>query len=241
MAIHLHLLTAVFLASSSAVDVPPSVRDRISFDFGWKHRPGLHAGDVPLRPPKNADPGANPAEASVAFDDSAWSGVQLPHDGLITGSAPSLLACPGGCSGRSYIQRKVLWYRKTFRVPASWRGSAVWLDFEGSFRLTRVFFNGALVAEHDCGYTPFRVRLDNTSALRFGDGAPNLVSVFVDPDNGDEGGAERGSGWWYEGGGLYRHVWLTRAHRLHVRTTANLTNTETVTTLACRRLSPLTT
>eukprot|EP00962_Isochrysis_galbana_P031677 scaffold10322_cov117-Isochrysis_galbana.AAC.2 len=42
-------------------------------------------------------------------------------------------------------------------------------------------------------------------------------SSQVDPDNGAEGGVDHGSGWWYEGGGLYRHVWLVRTHHLHVQ------------------------
>jgi hypothetical protein len=40
--------------------------------------------------------------------------------------------------------------------------------------------------------------------------------VFVDPDNGDGGGQDHGSGWWYEGGGLYRHVNIVTANKVHV-------------------------
>ncbi len=32
--------------------------------------------------------------------------------------------------------------------------------------------------------------------------ATQVLAVYVDPDNGDQGGRARGSGWWYEGGGL---------------------------------------
>ena len=38
----------------------------------------------------------------------------------------------------------------------------------------------------------------------------------MDPDDGDEGSPSGGSGWWYEGGGLYRRVTLARAGRVHV-------------------------
>lgn len=38
----------------------------------------------------------------------------------------------------------------------------------------------------------------------------------VDPDNGDTGGRDHASGWWYEGGGLYRRVHLVRASRVHI-------------------------
>ena len=42
----------------------------------------------------------------------------------------------------------------------------------------------------------------------------NTIAVFVDPNNGDEGGRARGSGWWYEGGGLYRDVKLIKTSSL---------------------------
>ena len=189
-------------------------RESVSFDFGWTHRTGLTAAAGPTdRPPENPDPGPDPPEARVAFDDSNWTSVSLPFDALIA-TAPSDEACPDGCSGNSYIPRHVLWFRKVFTIPAEWEGEVVWLDFEGSFRLTTVWLNGVRAAHHDCGYTPFRVRLDNHTAVRFG--AKNLISVFVDPDNGDEGGRDHGSGWWYEGGGLYRHVHLVHASPIHI-------------------------
>ena len=55
----------------------------------------------------------------------------------------------------------------------------MWLDFEGSFRETSVWINGALAATHDCGYTPFRLRLDNITSVKFGD--KTTIAVFVDP------------------------------------------------------------
>ena len=189
-------------------------RDTVSFDFGWQHRTGLHGWADPDEPPPDSpDPGPSPDEARPGYDASGWKDVHLPHDGLIE-VAPSATACPDGCSGRSYIPRHVLWYRKEFSVPSEWDGSAFWLDFEGSFRLTTVWINGEVAATHDCGYTPFRVRLDNITNVKVG--GKNVVAVFVDPDNGDTGGRDHGSGWWYEGGGLYRHVSLTRASMLHV-------------------------
>ena len=192
----------------------PTTRNVVSFDFGWKHRTGLtKTADPNAPPPKNPLPGLTPPESSQTYDDSEWMNVQLPHDGLIA-TAPSQTACPDGCSGKSYIPRHVLWYRKAFNVPATWKDSAIWLDFAGSFRLTTVWINGVLAATHVCGYTPFRVRLDNITGFKVG--AENEVAVFVDPDNGDDGGSDHGSGWWYEGGGLYRHVNLVRADHVHI-------------------------
>ena len=132
----------------------------------------------------NPDPGPKPPESTVGYDDKTWAEVHLPHDALIA-AAPSEKACPDGCSGKSFIPRHVLWYRKDFTIPAEWATDAFWLDFEGSFRETTVWVNGVLVGTHSCGYTPFRVRLDNITSVKAG--SPATIAVFVDPDNGDEG------------------------------------------------------
>jgi hypothetical protein len=191
-----------------------SARDVVSFDFGWKHRTGLDAWAKPDdQPPQHPDPGTHPKEAEASYADDDWINVQLPHDGLIAAAA-SKEACPDGCSGKSFIPRHVLWYRKQFKLPATWAGSAVWLDFEGSFRNTTVWVNGELVSNHVCGYTPFRIRLDNITGVTMGE--TTTIAVFVDPDNGDSGSRDHGSGWWYEGGGIYRHAFLTRASKVHV-------------------------
>lgn len=192
------------------------VRDTVTFDFGWKHRTGLHTWAKPTdRPPINTDPGLNPAEAQAAYDDSDWKNVSLPHDGL-AGATPSIVACPDGCSGKSFIPRHVLWYRKQFMIPAEWTADGVtptvWLDFDGSFRNTTVWLNGQRVINHECGYTPFRVHLGIHPHGIVSASAVNTIVVYVDPDNGDAGGRDHGSGWWYEGGGLYRHVRLVRVN-----------------------------
>jgi len=56
--------------------------------------------------------------------------------------------------------------------------------------------------------SPFlKVRLDNISSINYGD-AENVIAIFV---NG-----ESGSGWWYEGAGIYRHVHLVSTSPLHI-------------------------
>ena len=206
--------SAVALFAALCAARAASARDSVSFDFGWKHRTGLTeeaVWDAP--PPVKPDPGLTPPESTVGYNDDAWESVYLPHDALIA-AAPSEKACPDGCSGKSFIPRHVLWYRKSFTIPAEWKADAFWLDFEGSFRETTVWVNGAKAGEHHCGYTPFRVRLDNITSVKAG--SPTTIAVFVDPDNGDEGARDHGSGWWYEGGGLHREVNLVRASKVHV-------------------------
>jgi beta-galactosidase len=185
-----------------------SKRESLVFDYGWKFRTGLTDWAAPYDPPPSqTDPGTFPPESNPDYDDSSWWTVQLPHDGLII-NGPSREACSDGCSGRSYIPRHVLWYRNSFSLPKEWMEEVdsnvvIFLEFEGSFRNTTVWLNGEKVLNHVCGYTPFRIQLDPSRMQQ-------TVAVFVDPDNGDGGSPSSGSGWWYEGGGLYRHVRLVK-------------------------------
>ena len=108
------LVTVVLFDAVTATG--PS-RDVVSFDFGWKWRTGLHDwAPVDEPPPLNPDVGNDPAEAQNSYKDDNWDAVQLPHDGLIA-TAPSEKACPDGCSGKSYIPRHVMWYRKADGAP----------------------------------------------------------------------------------------------------------------------------
>eukprot|EP00040_Diaphanoeca_grandis_P001426 m.18499 g.18499 ORF g.18499 m.18499 type:complete len:1036 (+) comp12050_c0_seq1:272-3379(+) len=158
-------------------------------------------------------PGVNPPQAESKFDDSTWESVHLPHDSLIAEQTNNI-TCPSGCSGRSYLPRPRSWYRKQFSFPSDWTDRTVWLQFEGVFRETMIFLNGKNISSHDCGYTGFSVRIDNETNLVAG--GLNTLAVYVDPSNGDQGGDDHGSGWWYEGGGLYRHVNIVSAARTHI-------------------------
>ena len=140
-------------------------REVVSFDFGWRTRLGFHVSPQPntLWPlPNNTSPGLNPAEAQPDFDDSSWERVRLPHDGLVA-EGPSNVTCPSGCSGRSYIPRAVMWYRKAFLLPDDWlltrNQTSIWLEFDGIFRATIVYLNGDIIAQNTQGYLGFEVPL----------------------------------------------------------------------------------
>lgn len=82
--------------------------------------------------------------------------------------------------------------------------SSAWVEFDGVFHSAIVYLNGAVVALNPEGYLGFRVPLDNSTGLLRGD--RNVLSVFVDPDGGAGFSQIKRSGWWYEGGGIYRHA-----------------------------------
>ena len=133
------------------------------------------------------------------MSDAAWRIVHLPHDYVLE----SAFTPKGDASHGSLIPTPA-WYRKTFTLPASDKGKALWLDFDGAYRDSEVYLNGTLLGEHPCGYTPFRYDISQTAHY----GGRNVLAVQVSPQHEE--------GWWYEGGGIYRHVWLNVADPVHV-------------------------
>ncbi len=175
-------------------------------DAAVYNRPAIWRDDPAMR---------KAAAAAVDFDDSGWDEVRLPHDFVVGGEFdPKGADRPGGRRPGSnelwydrdhgYKPKGVGWYRRTFELPAADRGRRVWLEFDGVYRNSSVWLNGEWLGHHWSGYTGFHY--DITDAARFG--GTNVVTVRADAD-WDEG-------WWYEGGGIYRHVWLTSVDPLHV-------------------------
>jgi len=211
-----------------SVDLAP--RERLSLDFDWRFALG-HASD----PAKDFGFGANQrtyakagasapnwwaaAAAQADFDDSAWKPVTLPHDWAVElpfannpDYKPSgkpddedLRAAHGyKALGREFPENSVGWYRKTFALPASDAGKRLSIEFDGAFRDTLVMVNGYILEREDSGYSPFRVDITDIANV----GGDNLITVRVD--------ASLGEGWFYEGAGLYRHVWLVKTAPTHV-------------------------
>eukprot|EP00961_Rhodomonas_salina_P104677 1409176-Rhodomonas_salina.1 len=71
-------------------------------------------------------------------------------------------------------------------------------------RLMPLFICRRLLAHHESGYTSFQVRLPKEITK----GAENVLAVYCD--------SREQEGWWYEGGGIYRHVWLHRVANVHI-------------------------
>lgn len=157
-----------------------------SFDFDWKFKLGAADG----------------AEAPF-FDDSAWTDVQLPHDWSMT--LPYLSPQQGGSGSMGFMQGGIGWYRKTFAVPAAWKGRRVSLEFDGVYHRATVYVNGCQVSFHPYGYTAFA--LDITDYLL--PGRDNVVAVKVDH-------SDFPTSRWYSGSGIYRHVWLNVTDPVHV-------------------------
>ena len=201
------------LVSEPAAEAPAAVapRERLLLDFGWQFLPG-HADD-PLR-----DLGFGASQdafsktrnfefATVEFDASRWRSLNLPHDWAV--ELPfvrdaALQSHGYKPLGRKYPETSIGWYRRGFDIPATDLGRRIVLEFDGVFRSALVFINGCFIGRNDDGYTPFR--FDISDFINYG--AHNMLVVRVDATLGD--------GWFYEGAGIYRHVWLTRTAGLHL-------------------------
>jgi beta-galactosidase len=134
------------------------------------------------------------------FDDKDWQPVDVPHDYVLFGKYDEHLDRNHG-----YLPVDVAWYRRHLQIPADAQGKILSLDFDGVYRDSQVYFNGQLLGEHQSGYTPFSYDITKLAKI----GGDNLIAVRVDP--------RKFEGWWYEGGGIYRHVHLTALSPVHLQ------------------------
>ena len=113
-----------------------------------------------------------------------------------------------------------LWYRRTFNVPAAWKGQNVLLHFGAVNWDSTVSVNGQAVGSHRGGYTGFE--FDITRALR--PGANEIVVSAWNPLRADVPDAQvlgkqrKGSGGiFYTGAtGIWQSVWLEPVPAAHV-------------------------
>ena len=189
-------------------------RQRLLLDFGWRFHLG-HACD----PSKDFGFGNGrsgsfqktgnflPAGA-LAFDDGDWTPINLPHDWAVElpfVNDPGLASKGFHPLGRNYPETSVGWYRRVLELDAADAGKRISLEFDGSYRETMVVFNGFYIGRHSGGYDPFRFDVTDFA----NPGGRNVLLVRVDATSSD--------GWFYEGAGIYRHVWLVKTHPVHVK------------------------
>jgi len=218
------------IAAAAGADEPP--RQRLCMDFGWRFQNGdpADAGQALVFPEvkdlakvRKADIAAEAKlalsriDAAVAhlgenlpivqpgFDDSSWRQVDLPHDWAVELPFDPKANYQHGFKAIDPAKgTNIGWYRRTFDLPASDQGKTLWLEFDGVYRNSLVWLNGHCLGRHPSGYTSFMY--DISKAARFG--GSNILVVRAD--------ATRTEGWFYEGAGIYRHVWLVKTNPVHV-------------------------
>lgn len=146
-------------------------------------------------------PGETVSFVRADWDDSGWRRVDLPHDWAIEG--PFLAEGPYGSMGRLKSWGPV-WYRKRLTMTAADARKSIFLDVDGAMSYATVWLNGKLAGGWPYGYASFRVDLTPYVVA----GSENQLVIRLDspPE------ASR----WYPGGGIYRNVWLTKTHPVHV-------------------------
>jgi beta-galactosidase len=143
------------------------------------------------------------------FDDKDWQTLSLPHDWAVTLPAEystdsDVMAHGYKPVGGHYPATSIGWYRKHFRVSSADSGRRFVIRFDGIYRDSKVFINGFYLASNLSGYTGFSC--DITDYLRYDQ--DNVLVVRVD--------ASQYEGWYYEGAGIYRHVWLSEYNNVHI-------------------------
>jgi len=208
--ISLLLFSVVLLCTLASSTAAP--RERLLMDSNWRFALG-HAADVK----KDFDhatgefsyfakTGFGSGASDPKFDDGGWRALSLPHDWAVELPFSERGSRSHGFKavGRNFPENTVGWYRKSFTIPASDLGKRISIEFDGVFRDSIVWINGHLLGREASGYTSFAYNLSEFVNY----GGTNVIVVRVD--------ASLEEGWFYEGAGIYRHVWLVKTAPLHV-------------------------
>jgi beta-galactosidase len=190
-------------------------RERLLLDFNWRFHLGNandltedfgfgHGGNQDSEFGKSGEL-FGPSRGN--FDDSDWRTVNLPHDWAVElpyVRAEELNDFGDHPLGRNYPATSIGWYRRVFTVPAADEGRRISLEFDGIFRDATIALNGHLVGRNFSGYAPFQADISDLVTW----GGRNVLVVRAD--------ATEHEGWFYEGAGMYRHVWLVNTSPVHV-------------------------
>jgi beta-galactosidase len=189
------LLLALTVSIGGVFAAPRQV---ISLDSDWR----FHRGDIQgVWPNGSTNKSLWPASKflSPTYYDSSWQRVNVPHDYIVEGRFD-----PKAENQHACLLVEPGWYRKTISIPALAPGRRLWLEFDGVYRDSQMWLNGHFLGRHTSGYTSFLYDVSDVAKP----GADNLLIVRVDPKDFE--------GWWYEGGGIYRHARLVSVASVHV-------------------------
>ena len=115
----------------SGINAQENIQRKQLFDYDWK----FFLGDAPSATARD-------------FDDKSWRNLDLPHDWSIEGKLDPKNPTGGG---GGYFPAGIGWYRKTFNVPAAWKGKCISIYFEGVYMNSEVFINGKSLGVHPYG------------------------------------------------------------------------------------------
>ncbi|WP_426585839.1 beta-galactosidase GalA [Mucilaginibacter sp. R-33] len=210
----LYFLILVFATGKTIAQSPEiaSKREHLSIDNDWRFALG-HAYDVSKDFYNGtggfsylAKTGYGDGAASAEFDDRGWRKIDLPHDWAVEQpfSPKGSFSHGSKAIGRNFPEASVGWYRKTFAIPASDLGKRISIAFDGVFRNSMVWVNGHYLGTEPSGYNRFEYNI--SEYLNYA--GNNVIAVRAD--------VTMEEGWFYEGAGIYRHVWLNKTNQVHI-------------------------
>ena len=212
------LLLAFALGHLGAIAANETPRERLLMDPNWRFAVGapdlgdgvkILAGlsmDLSQNFGAFSKAGSAGGPAAPVFNDLSWRRVELPHDWAVEMPFSEKGGCGQGSKavGPNFPSSSVAWYRRTFTIPAGDTARRVSVEFDGVFRDAEFYCNGHYLGRHFSGYVP--VSYDLSPYLEYG--GTNTLAVKVN--------ATSYEGWFYEGAGIYRHVWLVKTAPVHV-------------------------
>lgn len=128
---------------------------------------------------------------------NGWKIVDLPHDYIISKTPEQK-----NNNALGFFEYTNAWYRKHFKLTEEDKNKRITVVFEGVTTFATVYINGCLVKHNFCGFTSFEV--DITDYVFFD--KDNVLAVYVNTDENEC--------WWYQGGGIYRNVWLKKTDKV---------------------------
>lgn len=206
-------LCLIALPCAGSVGQASAGRETLSLDRNWR----FHLGNA-SDPEKDfqfgtgelfAKAGDAEGPARPDFIDSAWRTIDLPHDWaveleFVSQKSDNLRDHGFKPLGREFPATSIGWYRRTFTIPRSDDGRRLTVQFDGVFRDCTVWLNGHYLGRNLSGYSEFI--FDITDYVLYG--KRNVLVVRVD--------ASAFEGWFYEGAGISRHVWLIKTAPFHI-------------------------
>ena len=195
------------------------MREILNIDNDWL----FHLGEIEIGEPLQKGPIYSSSKSESArwgpaaryYDDYSdsyskpviptdnWIKVDLPHDYII--NQPLVKETN---NARGYFRYQNGWYRKHIKITAEDSGKRILLQFGAVATHCTVYVNGHLIKRNFCGYVPFEAEI--TDMLEYDEKAVNVIAVYTD--------AKKHEGWWYEGGGICRHVRLVKTSPICIDT-----------------------
>lgn len=180
-----HLLAAITVAAAiTACSSDADLRSRTKITNDWT----FALGD-------------STAAIAADYDDSDWRRLNLPHDWAIEGDFAE--DNPSGTGGGA-LPGGIGWYRKTINLTADDLKKHIFIDFDGVYMNSKVYFNGHLLGHRPYGYISFRYDL-----TPYAQEGKNVIAVRVD-------NSEQPNSRWYSGCGIYRNVYLVKVADIYV-------------------------